>query len=162
MGMTAVSFVTETLMSADGGTTWSLVQRAQYRRRDRLAGTGAFFALSVADLAASERWYGAKLGLRPILRLPKSGKTAVVVLAGEGLIVELIQHDDATPLGKDPVLALGITKAGVIVDDYDRTLARLVAKNVEIAYGPWPARPGQRANVIVRDNSGNLIQLFGK
>jgi len=38
----------------------------------------------------------------------------------------------------------------------------LRARWVDIAMGPFPARGGQRANVIVRDNAGNLIQLFGK
>lgn len=30
------------------------------------------------------------------------------------------------------------------------------------AYGPFPASASQRAKVIVRDNAGNLIQLFAK
>lgn len=37
----------------------------------------------------------------------------------------------------------------------------LQKRNVEIAFGPYPARKNQRANVIIRDNGGNLIQLFG-
>jgi hypothetical protein len=28
--------------------------------------------------------------------------------------------------------------------------------------GPFPKSATQRANVIVRDNAGNLIQFFGK
>jgi hypothetical protein len=56
----------------------------------------------------------------------------------------------------------GISKVGVIVDDFDGTLATLKSRGVEIFLGPFPARNGQRANVIVKDNSGNLIQLFGK
>jgi hypothetical protein len=56
----------------------------------------------------------------------------------------------------------GYFKAGIVVDDYDTTLEALRARGVEIAMGPFPARPGQRANVIVRDNAGNLIQFFGK
>ena len=36
------------------------------------------------------------------------------------------------------------------------------ARGAEIAFGPFPARDGQRANLIVRDNAGNLIQFFGK
>ena len=56
----------------------------------------------------------------------------------------------------------GIFKAGVIVEDFDRMLAALKARQLEIAYGPYPARANQRANVIVRDNAGNLLQFFGK
>jgi hypothetical protein len=37
----------------------------------------------------------------------------------------------------------------------------LEARDVEIAFGPYPARADQRANVIVKDNAGNLIQFFG-
>ena len=56
----------------------------------------------------------------------------------------------------------GIFKIGVIIDDFDKTLGILKARGVEIAYGPYPRRGNQRANVILRDNAGNLIQLFAK
>lgn len=122
--------------------------------------TGAFFALSVADLKASAQWYTDKLGLKTTMEVPKRDGAAVIVLEGGGLIVELIQRDDALPPSKTSVH--GIFKAGVIVDDFDKTLAALKARHVEIAYGPYPARANQRANVIVKDNSGNLLQLFAK
>jgi hypothetical protein len=38
----------------------------------------------------------------------------------------------------------------------------LRTKGVQIAYGPYPAKTGQRANVIIRDIDGNLIQFFGR
>jgi len=66
------------------------------------------------------------------------------------------------PTVSDPVLLHGIIKAGVIVDNWDRTLALLRARRVPIAFGPFPAGRGQRANLIIRDNSGNLIQFFGR
>ena len=126
--------------------------------------TGAFFALSVADLKTSAQWYTDKLGLKSTMENPKRDGVAVIVLEGEvggaRLIVELIQRDDARPLGKANVH--GIFKAGVIVEDFDKTLATLKARQVEIAYGPYPARANQRANVIVKDNAGNLLQFFGK
>lgn len=129
--------------------------------------TGAFFALSVADRQASAKWYSEKLGLKVVMdaSVPKS---AVTVLEGGGLIVELVQHQDAKPLATaappidDALYIHGIFKVGLIVDDFDATVAQLRARNVEIAYGPYPARSGQRANVIVRDHAGNLIQFFGK
>ena len=43
----------------------------------------------------------------------------------------------------------------MIVDDFEKTVAMLKARQVEIAFGPFP-------NVIVKDNAGNLIQFFGK
>jgi len=123
---------------------------------------GAFFALSVADMKASVQWYSEKLGLKIVMQTPKQEKAAVTVLEGGGLIVELIRHDGAAPAGKDALLVQGIFKAGAIVEDFDKTVAALKARHVEIAFGPFPKRENQRANVIVKDNAGNLIQLFGK
>ena len=127
-----------------------------------LTASGAFFALSVADLKVSSQWYAEKLGLAVVMQTPKQDKAAVTVLEGGGLIVELIQHDDAAPAGKDPLFLHGIFKAGVIVDDFEKTVAALKARHVEIAFGPFPRKGNQRANVIVKDNAGNLIQFFGK
>lgn len=131
--------------------------------------TGAFLALSVADMEASARWYAETLGLRVTMRAPKQNGAAVTVLEGDGLIVELIQNDAARPLAQaapatagNNILVHGLVKAGVIVPDFERTMATLRARRAEIAYGPFPARSGQRANVIVRDNAGNLIQFFGR
>ena len=130
--------------------------------------TGAFFALSVPDLDASIRWYSEKLGLSVVMRPPREEKSEVAVLEGNGLTVELLRMTDAVPLSRAApglsanYLVHGFFKAGIVVDDFDRTLETLRARGVEIAIGPFPARPGQRANVIVRDNGGNLIQFFGK
>lgn len=133
-----------------------------------MAATGAFFALSVADINASAKWYSEKFGLKVVVQPPKTNRSTVTVLEGRGLIVELIEHDDALPLGKiapavkDNLLIHGVFKAGVIVDNFDKTVAMLKERNVPIAFGPFPAKSNQRANVIIRDNSGNLIQFFGK
>ena len=89
------------------------------------------------------------------------------MLEGGGLIVE-VHNPKAVPLRTaapgltHTTLVHGIFKAGLIVDDYEQTLAALRARGVDIAMGPFPARDGQRANVIIRDNAGNLLQLFGK
>jgi catechol 2,3-dioxygenase-like lactoylglutathione lyase family enzyme len=124
---------------------------------------GAFFALSVADLDASVRWYTEKLGLATTMRRPKENGVAVAVLEGGGLIVELLQLDGARPLAPDGREKVhGFFKAGVIVDDFDGALATLRARGVEIAYGPYSKRGDQRANVIIKDGAGNLIQLFGR
>jgi Glyoxalase/Bleomycin resistance protein/Dioxygenase superfamily len=58
---------------------------------------GAFFALSVPDLESSARWYSEKFGLKIVMQAPKTKtlKSAVTVLAGGGLLVELIQNDEA-------------------------------------------------------------------
>ena len=122
---------------------------------------GSFFALSVPDLDASAKWYTEKLGLHVVMQVPRQNKTAVTVLEGGGLIVELIQHDDARPSG-DPLLVHGVFKVGIVVEDYVSLLELLRARRVEIVLGPFPARDGQRPNLIVRDNAGNLLQFFAK
>ena len=84
------------------------------------------------------------------------------------LSVELVQHDDAVPLGSlktttnGAIAVHGLFKVGVTIDDFDATLAALKSRGVEIAYGPYPKRPDQPANVIIRDNAGNLIQISGR
>jgi len=136
--------------------------------RPAFTAAGAFFALSVADLDVSARWYEEKLGLTRTMTAPRREGAAVVVLEGGGLVVELVQLDSAralqriAPSARGPQDVHGFFKAGVIVDDFDRALAELRARGVEIAYGPFPPRAGQRANVIVRDGAGNLLQLFGR
>lgn len=105
--------------------------------------------------------------MKVTMREQNTNGAAVAVLEGDGLIVELIQHDAAKPLNtvapnvKEPLHVHGIFKVGVIGGDFEKMLSMLKARDVDIAFGPYAARPGQRANVIVRDNAGNLIQLFG-
>ena len=124
---------------------------------------GGFIALSVRDLQASAKWYTEKLGLKSIMTVPRTGKIAgVVALEGDGLVVELIQHDDAVArAGASPELTRGIAKAGVIVTDFDRTVAALRARGIEITSGPYPPRPNIRANLMFRDNEGNYVQILG-
>ena len=121
--------------------------------------TGAFFALSVANIEESSRWYAEKLGLDIVLQANQG--TAVTVLEGEGLTVELIQDPAARPATWQPGAVHGYFKAGFGVKDLDKTLEQLVARGVQVAFGPFPAQGAQRANVIIRDNAGNLIQIFG-
>jgi catechol 2,3-dioxygenase-like lactoylglutathione lyase family enzyme len=127
-----------------------------------IAARGAFFALSVADLDASSRWYTEKLGLEVVMSLPKANGIAVKVLGGGGLTVELIQQDGAVQAscGTGEPACLGMFKAGVLVKDLDKTLKSLAARGVQPALGPFPARPDQPANAIIRDNAGNLIQIL--
>ena len=123
--------------------------------------SGAFFAVYVADARTTARWYAEKLGLQIVMDVPRQPETraAAVILRGGGLTVEIVQHDDAAP---PPKIARGIFKVGVVVNDFDKALTELKARKVEIAMGPWPARPDQPANVIIKDNAGTLIQIFGK
>ena len=114
----------------------------------------------MADVNASANWYIDKLGLKITLQPAKSGGATVVVLEGEGLIVELMQVDDGLSLTQiapglmDPTRLHGIVKAGVIVDNFDQLVSALRQRKVTIAFGPYPATADQRANVIIKDNDG--------
>ncbi len=135
-----------------------------------LTADGAFFALSVADVSASARWYRDKLGLSVIMQAARTDETrsAATVLQGGGLTVELVQHDEAVTLRKflpEPRGALyvhGIFKVGVTVDDFDGTIARLRSRGIPIVIGPFPKAGDQPANAMIQDNAGNYIQIFGK
>lgn len=124
---------------------------------------GGFVALSVPDLEASAKWYEAKLGLHRVMEVPRSGTLAgVIALEGDGLLVELIQLDDARPAGVErSELRHGIAKAGILVRDFDATIAVLRARGITFVSGPYPARPGMRANASFRDNNGNYLQVLG-
>ena len=129
---------------------------------------GNFFALSVADLQESVRWYTEKFGLAVKMEIPKTGEFGIAVLEGGGLTIELLQHDNAAPLQqpanalRDRSLLHGLFKVGFVVEDFDATIAALRARGVTIAYGPFPARADQRANAIILDNGGNMIQIAGE
>lgn len=120
--------------------------------------TGAFFALSVPNMAQSVQWYSEKLGLTVTFQL---ASPQVTVLEGGGLVVELIRDPAATPGPPEPTAKHGVFKAGFLVKDFDSAVSELRARGVTIAFGPFPAQNGQRANVLIRDNAGNLIQVFG-
>lgn len=128
----------------------------------------AFLGISVPDLDASTRWYADKFGMRVIFEPPPSNGFSVRVLQGGGLTVELLHNAAAAPLRSvapnisHTALVHGIFKGGIFVDDYDRTLATLRERGVEITLGPFPTRDGIPANFIVRDNAGNLLQFFAK
>ena len=146
----------------------AVAQTSAARPQAAISGRGAFWALSVADAKSMAQWYADKFGLHVTLDPPKANGAKAVVLEGDGLIVELVQHDSAKPRrvaapgANDAVMIHGIMKAGVVVDDFDKAVASLRAANVPFAFGPYPARSGQRANAIIRDPEGNLIQIFGR
>lgn len=150
------------------GAALLLLSSMAAQNNSPVTATGAFFALSVSDLRTSTQWYEQKLGLKVVKQVPKKDGVAVAILESRGLMVELIERDGAVsllkaaPTVKDNTYLEGIFKAGVIVDDFEKTVANLKSHGVEIAYGPFAAKGSEPANVIVRDNDGNLIQFFGK
>lgn len=130
--------------------------------------TGSFFGVSVADLEASSRWYQDKFGMKVVMQPTGTDESRATVLQGGGLTVELMWHSRARPLRtaaagvRANYEVHGIFKAGIVVEDFDATIAELRRRGVEIAIGPFPKRDTQPANAIVRDDSGNYIQFFGR
>jgi catechol 2,3-dioxygenase-like lactoylglutathione lyase family enzyme len=126
---------------------------------------GAFFALSVADLRATAAWYRATFGLEVVMDEAGRGAIpAVVVLEGRGLVVELMQSANPTAARASSSGSEGaprLFKTGVIVEDFDGTVTMLKARGVAIVAGPFPPAPMRRANVLIRDIEGNLIQFLG-
>ena len=131
--------------------------------RDSLTTVGAFAGISVSDIEASTRWYVEKLGMRVIFDPPAQGGTKARVVAGSGMMIELLKHPEATTQG-DPAdfRRHGIFKVGFVVEGYDQLLATLRQRQVPIVIGPFPKRGDQPANFIIRDNAGNMLQFFGK
>lgn len=123
---------------------------------------GAFVALSVRDLQSTVKWYSEKLGLKQVMTIPRMDKIAGgAALEGDGILVELIQREDSHARTGGAELTHGIFKVGIIVTDFDRAVAAIRAKGIPIYMGPFPARADQRANVIIKDNEGNNLQIFG-
>lgn len=123
---------------------------------------GAFIALSVPDFEASAKWYAEKLALRRTFTIPRVGQiVGGAALEGDGIFIELLQHEAARSGTVPAELTHGIAKAGILVSDFDRTVAALRERGIEFFAGPYPARPGQRANVSFKDNAGNLLQVLG-
>ena len=116
-----------------------------------VSGRGAFWALSVADVKSMSQWYADKFGLHVTLDPPTTGGAKAIVLEGDGLIVELIQHENAkprrviAPAASDAVLIHGIMKAGIVVDDFDKTIASFRAAPwqpaLNAASAPGPRQP---------------------
>ena len=144
----------------------ALACAAEAKPSEAFKTTGGFFAVSVAEMASSVAWYQNALGLDVVME-QRQGGIAVTVLSGGGLTVELLQIDGARPLSvaapgvTEPQMIHGVWKAGFFVKDFDRTVEELRARGVQIAFGPFPANGSQKANVIIRDNAGNLLQVFG-
>ena len=130
---------------------------------------GTFIALSVADAAASARWYEETLGFRVVKRIdPPNEDVHIVIMEGAGAILEIVQHPRAKarsawhPDAKEALDVRGIFKAGFRVVALDRVLQRLRDKGVEIRNGPFEVPELQLRSFIAVDPDGNLLQFFGR
>src|SRR5919199_2913193 len=109
--------------------------------------TGAFFALSVADINIVSRWYQEKLGFKVLSQGEAPNKIAkFAILEGDGNLIELIQHREAKPLSvvapeiKSAYQVHGIFKIGMVVKNLDGVYQELKKRGVSIAYDLMPAK----------------------
>lgn len=130
---------------------------------------GTFIALSVADVAATSRWYHEKLGFRILKQGEAPNKIAkFAVLESEGNILEIVQHTQARPLSEvAPAVKKsheihGIFKVGFHVRNLDAVYKALKERGATIAYDIIQAKDIDLRSFIIRDNAGNLVQFFGK
>jgi catechol 2,3-dioxygenase-like lactoylglutathione lyase family enzyme len=124
-------------------------------------------AVSVADLDMQQRWYQQALGLDEVVEqfeLPEPRVRTVVLLAANGLRIELIEREGSTAQAfRDPLEAArtqGFSHWALEVEDLDQTFAALSAMGAQPVSPPAPAvQPGARF-AYVRDPEGNLLELI--
>lgn len=124
-------------------------------------------SLSVADLTALERWYGAALGLDRVeerVELAEAGVRTAVLSDGRGLRVELIERTGSRPVSHpDPLAAAADRTFGHLalqVPDLDAAFTHLTADcGARTVSPPAPgASPGMRY-AYVHDPEDNLLEL---
>jgi catechol 2,3-dioxygenase-like lactoylglutathione lyase family enzyme len=123
---------------------------------------GAFVAIVVTDLDASERWYESNLDLHLLKRGESPRLRAeTVVLGGHNLFVELIHHEGKQlPRVDNEASVPRLLKAGVIVGrkDFEAVATYLQKRGVEA--GIFEDKEMRVSSFLFRDNDGNLIQFF--
>ena len=80
LGLTVTACAPDASSNAPAAASPSSIASPIPAATSSLTATGGYFAVSVADLEASERWYEEKLGLEVTLRPPTAAGVAVVVL----------------------------------------------------------------------------------
>ncbi|HVF39262.1 MAG TPA: hypothetical protein VM939_05125 [Gemmatimonadaceae bacterium] len=124
-----------------------------------------FAAITVSDLASSEKWYQANLGTRRLSasRSP-SGHAENVVVGNDYFIFELIHFAAKAPT--DTVIAadrdIGLKKVGIWVDEktFDLSFEHLTKSKARFIGGTFTDTVLKARSFLVQDNSGVIIQFF--
>ena len=125
-----------------------------------------FFALSAADARATADWYSRAFGVRVYheVRIPDGGQ--VILLRGDRLSIEIVQVPDAKSPGPEAVKnrhkTHGIFKIGMQVTDLEAAVAHLESLDVKFETQIVDVAQPPLRFVLVRDNEGNFVQLFGE
>lgn len=114
----------------------------------------AHICIGATDLAASERFYVEKLGMRKAFDFIRGGRQfGFYVKAGETAFLEVFAQDEAPNLER-PLLKHFCLE----VDDLDATIAMLEAADVEVSPKKWGADHAWQA--WITDPSGVRIELM--
>ncbi|MFJ6573438.1 VOC family protein [Streptomyces sp. NPDC091292] len=125
-------------------------------------------SLSVADLDALERWYGAAFGLDKVeerVDLPEAGVRTAVLSDGRGLRVELIERGGSRPVShSDPLAAAGDRTFGHLalqVPDLDTAFAYLTGEcEARTVSPPAPGASAGMRYAYIHDPEDNLLELI--
>jgi len=122
------------------------------------------FAISVADMEESIKWYNDKFGFTVIDRSEIPGEGVKVAhMQGVGFILEIFCAPHSNPLPPDrrePNLDFrtqGNKHISFGVKDGRKTKAEMEAMGIDIAF---VAEVDGTYGVFIRDNTGNLIEIF--
>ena len=121
-----------------------------------LAGRVHHVSFPIHDLARARAFYEGVLGLRPIPR-PALGVEGIWYGAGD-VEVHLIVTPGGVDVGARPPAITPIgPHTAFAIDDYEKTLATLRERGVEVL--PTNARAGQ---MWIRDPDGNVFELIAR
>lgn len=122
------------------------------------------FAISVADMEKSIEWYCKNFGFTIIDRseIPGTG-VKVAHMQGVGFLLEIFCAPNSNPLPEDrkvpnlDFLTQGNKHISFGVKDGRKTKKEMEAMGIDIAF---VAEVGGTYGVFIRDNTGNLIEIF--
>ncbi len=122
--------------------------------------------VAVGDVAASSKWYEAKLGFETYRRmdLPEHGLKIVFLRSGS-FRLELVEKAGAVPLRTlvpgltDEMKVLGLKKLAFAVSDIDKVATRLRGQGVRFVVEPFDDAPMKLRSFVVADPDGNELQF---
>lgn len=117
---------------------------------------GSFFAVIVSDVETSAAWYRDTLGLETVNRLADGQDYDVILLAGPGLFVELLQLTEAA--SRPEGYTQGLFKTGFQVPDI-KAFVEALPESVVV-----PDIIEDERNAVsflqLRDPDGNIVQVM--
>ena len=122
------------------------------------------FAISVADLEETIKWYSDIFGFTVVNRseIPGAG-IRVAHMQGTGFLLEVFEAPGSAPLPEDrkvpnrDLMTQGNKHMSFGVPDGRKAKEELEALGVEVA---MVAEVDDTYGVFIRDNTGNLIEIF--